>query len=195
MSEQLLQHPDEESQQEKKPELKFEHSCPIDEIAQFISDVRAGQDRRMKLNPEQAVERIEYFLEKPNVIELILKRDEELIGCAFAYEQYKKDLAEEILDVNLFSRDGERIFSIREVDVKAEHRGKGFGRIIMERIMREANQKGATKLVLSTFPDEDNPAYQLYKKLGFKEVSQKQDPIHFYMSYEYERTNHSSLPS
>ena len=188
MTEQLSQHPDEESRQEREElELKFERECLVDELAQFISNLRTGEDHRMKLSQEQAIERIEYYLKYPNAIELILREGGELIGCAFAYEQSKEELDKEVPGVNLFSRDGERIFTVREVDVKAQRRGRGYGRRIMEEIMREARVKGATKLLLSPFPYEDNPAYKLYKRLGFKEVSPDQDPQNFYMSYEYEK--------
>ncbi len=170
---------------EKEPEITFEHECPIEEVAGFISVLRTGEDHRRKFNLEQAEQRVNYYLEKPNAAELILRRDRELIGCAFTYEQYKEELKKEIPGVEIFSREGERVFCVREVDVKAQFRGQGFGRQIMERVMQEARQKGATKIILSPFPYEDNPAYHLYKKLGFQEVAPDQDPHNFYMSYEY----------
>ena len=59
--------------------------------------------------------------------------------------------------------------------------------MIMERIMLEAKQRGATKLVLSTYPEENDPANKLYKKLGFEEVAPNQDERNYYMMYEFSK--------
>jgi len=78
---------------------------------------------------------------------------------------------------------------VREVNVSSQYRRQGFGQMMMERIMDESRQKGATKLVLSTYPEEDDPANRLYKKLGFKEVAPNQDEHSYYMVYEYPKEN------
>lgn len=195
MAEQLPQHPDEESQQEKSPELKFEHDWPIDELAQFVSDVRAkegehwekaGKVHRRTFSPKEVAERIERYQKNPDSTEVVLTRDGELIGCVFSFEQSEEELAKEIPGVDLFSTDKDKVFSIRELDIKDQCRGQGYGRMIMKQIMQEARQKGATKLVLSTFPFEELPAFQLYKKLGFKSITpEKGDIDSFYMAYDF----------
>jgi len=184
-----LQNRNEESAPEDEQELRFEFGCPLEEVAQLASDVRMGETARRKrdrLNPEQAAKRLQMYLSKPNAIELVLRKGEELIGCAFSYEQFAEELEKEIPvpGVNLFSREGERVFALRELDVKFSQRGYGFGQLIMERIMQEAQQKGATKLLISVFPDKDNIGFQMYKKLGFEAVAPKQNTNYYYMSYD-----------
>ena len=47
--------------------------------------------------------------------------------------------------------------------------------------------KGATKLILSVFPFDDLPAFNLYKKLGFKEAAPENEQVNknfYYMSYD-----------
>jgi len=180
-----------ESQTEKKPGIKFEHDWPIEELAHFVSDVRTEEDnhefRRQILTPEQVREKLENYLKNPNAIELVLTIGDELIGCAFSFEEFREDLEKQIPGINLFSDGIERIFCIREVDVKKKYRGRGFGRMIIEEIMQEVEQKGATKIILSTFPYEDNPAFRLYKKIGFKGVAPMAEQIKksfYYMSYD-----------
>jgi len=179
------QNRDEEPMQEAGPKPRFEHECPLEEIAKFISDIRTGEDGRMKLSPEKAAERIGYYLGHPNAWELILRKESELIGCTFAYEKSRDELLKEVSGADKLLEDGDRVFEIREVGIKPQYRGKHNGQKIMEEIMEEAKQKGATKLVLSTFPG--TVAHKLYKKLGFKEVSDQQDPKNFYMTYKFQK--------
>ncbi len=171
---------------EKEPEVTFEHDCPIEEIADFLSEDSVNEkDNRIKHTPKEAEERVKGFREKPNVTELILRKDGELVGCAFSYEQDEQGLKEKVPCAEFFNTDKDRVFEIKGVHIKSQHRGEGLGQVIMEKLMADTKQKGATKLVLSTFFEEDNPARRLYEKLGFKEVASKQDPHNFYMQYEY----------
>lgn len=174
---------------EKEPEITFEHDCPIEEIANFLSEDSADKEGRIKHTPEEAEERIRGFLEKPNVVEVILRRDGELIGCAFSYEQDEEGFRERIPYAQIFTRVAERVFMIKGVHIKSQYRGQGFGQMVVEKLMQDTHQKGATKLVLATFPEKDNPARMLYEKLGFKEVAPNQPADKFYMQYEYPEEN------
>ena len=170
---------------EKEPEIIFEHDCPIEEIGALLSKDSVDKEGRIKHTPKEAEERIKSFRAKPNVTELILRKDGELIGSAFSFEQDEKELKEKVPYAKFFTKDGDRVFLIKGVHIGYQHRGKGFGQMTVERLMLETRQKGATKLVLATFPEKDNPARRLYEKLGFKEVAPNQAPHNFYMSYEY----------
>jgi len=157
---------------EKEPEIVFEHECPIEEIAGFLSEDTIDKDGHKKHTLKEAEGRIKGFLAKPNVTELILRRDGELVGCAFSFEHPEEEL-----------KGKERVFEIKGVRVKFQYQKQGLGRMMVERLMIDTKQNGATKLVLST--EEDNPARRLYKKLGFTEVALNQDPRSFHMQYEY----------
>jgi len=129
--------------------------------------------------------RIEGFLKRPNATEVVLRKDGELVGCAFSFEESEGEIKKEIPYANLFAKPKTRVFQIKGVNIRRNHRGQGLGQMITEKIMEETKKKGATKIVLSTFPEKDNPAPNLYQKLGFQEVAPNQDPKSFYMVYEY----------
>ncbi len=173
-------------QDKKEPKMEFKTDYPIKDLAKFISYIRSDkEERRGKVSPEVAEERIKYMLEKPNAIELTLEIDGTLVGCAFSYEEDRERLEKDVPYINFFSKKGERVFKIREVDVHPDYRRQGFGTIVMEEIMKRLKEKGATKLVLSTFPEKENKANRLYTGVGFREVAPDQDEHNYYMSYDY----------
>jgi ribosomal protein S18 acetylase RimI-like enzyme len=51
--------------------------------------------------------------------------------------------------------------------VAARHRGGGYGRILMERLIEEARQRGLKEMWLEVFT-QNTPAFQLYQSLGFR---------------------------
>lgn len=170
----------------KEPKIIFEHDCPIEEVAAFTWEIHVEKHGLPKKStPEGSEERIKSFLLRPNATELILRKNGELIGCAFSFEESEEELKKEVPYANFFTRPGERVFQIKGVDIKLEYRGQGFGQMIMEKIMSEARQKGATKLILSTPEKDPIPARRLYEKLGFIEVTPNQQPDSFYMQYKY----------
>ena len=183
------QQQNEDPVREGEPEVSIEYSCPIEELAVFISSTREkdGDRRRTQFTPEQAKERLQGFIDQPGVIEIVLRKNKEVIGCAFSYEVGEKELKKSVPYANFFNKTSDRIFKVREVNVDPIQRNKGFGQMIMERIMLEAKQRGATKLVLSTYPEENDPANKLYKKLGFEEVAPNQDERNYYMMYEFSK--------
>lgn len=174
------------SKSEKEPEITFENNCPLEEVAALTHQIHVeqhGSDDESTLEESEA--RIKGFLERLNATELVLRRDGKLVGCAFSFEETEEEIKKEVPHANLFIRAGERVFQIKGVNIKQEYRGQGLGQMIMEKIMAETRQKGATRLFLSTYPEEDNPARRLYEKLGFREVAPNQQPRSFYMQYEY----------
>lgn len=173
---------------EREPEITFEYDCPPEEVAALAYEIHVEEyGSRDKSTMEESQERIKRFLSRPNATELVLRRDRELIGCAFSFEESEEELKKEVPCAVFFTRHGEKVFQIKGINIKRIYRKQGFGQMIIERMMLEARQKGATKIVLSTFPEIDNPARRLYEKLGFKEVTPNQDPRSFYMVYEYEQ--------
>jgi len=49
-------------------------------------------------------------------------------------------------------------------------RGRGLGRVLVERIIEEARQIGYTQMYLDTLPGRMDQAIALYKSIGFKEI-------------------------
>ncbi len=172
---------------EKEPEVTFEHDCPMEELAALMWEVHAEKHGLPKDSaPQGSEEVIRGIMAKPNATELILRKDGELIGCAFSFEESEKELKKEVPCANFFTRNGERVFKIKGVNIKLEYRGQGFGKKMMAQLVEETGQKGATKLILSTPKNSDPiPARRLYEKLGFREVAPNQPQDSFYMQYEY----------
>jgi GNAT superfamily N-acetyltransferase len=57
--------------------------------------------------------------------------------------------------------------------VREDSRGKGVGRFLLERIQREATDRGIARLSLSV--EGDNYAKQLYASMGFRQVSGREE--------------------
>jgi len=49
-------------------------------------------------------------------------------------------------------------------------RGRGLGRVLVERIIEEARQIGYTQMCLDSLPGRMDQAIALYKSIGFKEI-------------------------
>jgi len=172
----------------KEPEITFEHDCPIEEVAALTWEVHAEKHGLSKDSaPQGSTERIKSFLARPNATELVLRRDGELIGCNFSFEENEEELKKEVPYANFFTRPGERVFLLKGLNIKLKYRGQGFGQMLMDQTMAETKQKGATKLILSIPEKDPMPAKKMYEKLGFKEVAPNQDARSFYMVYEYEQ--------
>ena len=72
--------------------------------------------------------------------------------------------------LNVFNpREAYRFVADFSVYVERESRGKGVGRVILERLIGLGREHGFHKLVLSAFPTNAN-GMALYTKLGFRTV-------------------------
>lgn len=63
----------------------------------------------------------------------------------------------------------DRIGEVKRLYVKPTHRRQGLSKILVERIIRDANELGYKRLVLDTL-NTMIPAMNLYRSLGFKET-------------------------
>ena len=64
-------------------------------------------------------------------------------------------------------RFGRKVVSINEISVKPPHRGKGFGKALMNCVENEAKKVGAQRIRLHVF-HHNEIARKLYSSMGFK---------------------------
>lgn len=89
-------------------------------------------------------------------------------GHAFTIEVNKKPAGMAILYVNSFKKLARQ--SLFAIVVGDKYRGRGLGTKLMKHLMKEAKYTyGIYNLHLEVY--EGNPAYSLYKRLGFKEYA------------------------
>ena len=69
----------------------------------------------------------------------------------------------------------ERICEMKRLFLRAEFRGHGLGRRLIETIIREAKQIGYERMRLDTLPPKMNDAIDLYRSYGFKEIASYYD--------------------
>ncbi len=67
------------------------------------------------------------------------------------------------------AREAYRFVADFSVYVEREYRGKGVGRVLLERLIELAREHGFHKMVLSAFPTNTG-GMALYEKLGFRTV-------------------------
>ncbi len=83
---------------------------------------------------------------------LLAFEDEELAGC-IALRKIRATTCE-----------------MKRLFLRPEFRGRGLGRVLVERIIEEARQIGYTQMCLDTLPGRMDQAIALYKSIGFKEI-------------------------
>jgi putative acetyltransferase len=69
----------------------------------------------------------------------------------------------------------EGVCEMKRVWLLTEYHGRGLGYRLVQDLLSFAREKGYKKIRLDTDPTSQKPAYDLYKRLGFKDVFQHPD--------------------
>lgn len=63
------------------------------------------------------------------------------------------------------------ICEAKRIYIKPEARGKGYARMLINKMLERSRQLGFKEITLTTKPEIMKVAYNLYKKIGFVELS------------------------
>ena len=66
----------------------------------------------------------------------------------------------------------EKTCEAKRLFIKPEYRGKGYARILLESMLSKARELGFVTVSLTTKPSVMPVAYGLYKRMGFRELSE-----------------------
>lgn len=92
-----------------------------------------------------------------------------------------------VVGVCALFNDGEGIFQLARMAVSLEHQGKGYGDVLMVAALEKLREIGASRVYLLTNKILV-PAMSLYKKHGFRLVSEGQHPVYARSDVVMERT-------
>ncbi|MFS1438550.1 GNAT family N-acetyltransferase [Shewanella sp. 10N.286.48.A6] len=67
---------------------------------------------------------------------------------------------------------------IMQIQIHPDHQNKGYGRSIIQQVLNDAESKSVSLTVL-----KDNPALQLYLRLGFKIVGEDMYEYHMQIKH------------
>lgn len=109
-----------------------------------IVNTFAEQGKMLPLSFNQIYERIRDFW--------VIEKNKQIIGCG-ALKPVWKDLAE-----------------IRSVAIKEKFQNKGYGKLLIEKIIEEAKEMGFKKIFVLTY----RPEY--FEKFGFKKIQKAKLP-------------------
>ena len=124
------------------------------------------------------------------VVKELFKEYSQIKGAESCFVSFDKELAD--LDgyykggaLLLGSEDGTPVGSIaiRKIDddtceakrlfIKSEFRGKGYARVMLNAMLDMAKELGFKEVTFTTKPEVMKVGYELYKRMGFEEVGEK----------------------
>ena len=129
------------------------HAESMPELAPYVDDATTWAARRA-LYAE--------LLAKPDTILLLASAGDTLVGYGLAHVMP----AEETWAADTWVT-GARIGEIESLAVLPEHRGRGLGSELLDRLERALRAQGVTDLVLGLLPGNDSAA-RLYERRGYR---------------------------
>ena len=133
------------------------------------------------------------------IIKEVFKEYSQIKGAESCFVSFDKELAD--LDgyykggaLLLGSEDGITVGSIaiRKIDddtceakrlfIKPEFRGKGYARVMLNAMLDMAKELGFKEVTFTTKPEVMKVGYELYKRMGFEEVGEKDGIVSMRMS-------------
>ncbi|SMO77852.1 GNAT family N-acetyltransferase [Gracilimonas mengyeensis] len=127
------------------------HASDIVKIVDLFARDPMGQDQ--PLDEEVRVDMIAEMKKIPTTMTYIAYLGEKAMGIVTCFIGFSTFTAS-------------KVFKIHDVAVKPEARGYGVGTKLLETVKQEAKDMGCSKITLEV--REDNPARNLYEKVGFE---------------------------
>ena len=113
-------------------------------------------EEESKISDEKWKERIDASIEGKIGVTLVARDGDKLVGrIGLSYQKYEKV---------------KHIAHIWGTYVIPEHRGKGIGKLLLQKIIEQAKSKPEIKKIKIEVNPSQVAAYELYKKLGFIEI-------------------------
>jgi len=133
--------------------VHHQHQRSMPHLAPYVDDATTWRERRALY---------EHLFATRDPILLLAREDDEVIGYGLAYTMPASDtwLADTW-------RTGERIGEIESLAVLPDHRRRGLGSRIFERLHDELRQRGVTDVVLGVLPGNTD-AVRFYERHGYR---------------------------
>lgn len=87
----------------------------------------------------------------------------EVDGETVGYAGGEVDTARRSIEIQ---QTGDRYFELEELYVRQDHRDKGIGRLLLERVEKDARQEGLAQLMLNAANREHEPLLRFYLREG-----------------------------
>jgi ribosomal protein S18 acetylase RimI-like enzyme len=120
-------------------------------------DAVARERRWLMYLRAPALQEVQAFLKGRSPIQFLARQGEEVVGWC---------------DITPDPREGFRHSGVLGMGVLAEYRGRGIGRRLLDRTVREARAAGLTRIELEVF-SSNQAAISLYQEFGFREEGRK----------------------
>jgi len=129
------------------------HAESMPELAPYVDDATTWAERR-KVYAE--------LLAKPDTVLLLAGPEAALVGYGLAHVM----AAEETWIPDTWVT-GRRIGEIESLAVLPEHRGRGLGTELLDRLERELRARGVHDIVIGVLPGNDG-AVRMYERRGYR---------------------------